>query len=400
MESGGGKSVNATGGVGRIIAADVVQLMESGGGKVGAGGAGAAAPAAAAPAGVAGVDYTEIPHTNVRKVIARRLLESKTTVPHYYLSMDVCLDNLTTLRAALNKTAIKDKAGNVSYKLSVNDFIIKACALALRAHPEVNSSWMDNVVRRYNYVDAYNYVDVSVAVASPTGLITPIITDADMKGLSAISNEAKALAGKAEEGHLPTVKALAGKAKEGKLLPHEYQGGTFSVSNLGMFGITPFSSNVGFCERRFRAANHRISRFHWMFGITSFSAIINPPQSCILAIGAAEQRVVPAKSRILGVGASEKRVVPAKDGTFKAAEYMSDGTFKAAEYMTVTLSCDHRTVDGAVGATFLQTLKGFLQEPASMREVKKKKKKKKREMPSARPSTLSGYRHEAASMVL
>ena len=134
---------------------------------------------------------------------------------------------------------------------------------------------------------------LAVAVASPTGLITPIVTDADMKGLTAISEE---------------VKALAGKAREGKLLPHEYQGGTFSISNLGMFGIS------------------------------SFAAIINPPQSCILAVGASEQRVVPGK----------------------------DGSFKTSEYMRVTLSCDHRTVDGAVGAAFLQSLKGYLSNPTSM----------------------------------
>jgi len=248
---------------------------------------GAVGGGAGAPAGVAGQDFTEIKHTSVRKIIAKRLLESKTTVPHYYLSMDICADELLKLRETLNTQAKKDKDGKPAYKLSVNDFIIKASALALRDHPDVNSSWMTDSIRQYHYVD------VSVAVASPSGLITPIVTDADMKGLTAISQE---------------VKSLAAKARDGKLQPHEYQGGTFSISNLGMFGIS------------------------------SFAAIINPPQSCILAVGATEQRVVPAK----------------------------DGTFKASEYMRVTLSCDHRTVDGAVGASFLQSLKAYLSNPSSM----------------------------------
>jgi pyruvate dehydrogenase E2 component (dihydrolipoamide acetyltransferase) len=201
--------------------------------------------------------------------------------------MDICADQLLKLRETLNSKAKKDKAGNPAYKLSVNDFIIKASALALKDHPDVNSSWMADSIRQYHYVD------VSVAVASPTGLITPIITDADMKGLTTISQE---------------VKELAAKARDGKLQPHEFQGGTFSISNLGMFGIS------------------------------SFAAIINPPQSCILAVGATELRVVPEK----------------------------DGSFKASNYMRVTLSCDHRTVDGAVGAAFLQTLKGYLSDPSSM----------------------------------
>ena len=267
-----------TGPHGRVIAADVMAAIESGA---------AASGSAAAMPGVPGQDFSEIKHSSVRKVIAKRLLESKTTVPHYYLSMDICADELSKLRETLNAKAKKDKEGKPAYKLSINDFIIKASALALRDHPDVNSSWMTDAIRQYNYVD------ISVAVASPTGLITPIVTDADMKGLTAISEE---------------VKALAGKAREGKLLPHEYQGGTFSISNLGMFGIS------------------------------SFAAIINPPQSCILAVGASEQRVVPGK----------------------------DGSFKTSEYMRVTLSCDHRTVDGAVGAAFLQSLKGYLSNPTSM----------------------------------
>jgi len=274
------RSTTPTGPHNRVIAADVLQAIESGVGS---------SVQSASSAGVAGVDYTEIPHSNIRKVIASRLLQSKTTIPHYYLSMDVCVDDLLKLRDQLNSKAKYDKEGKPDYKLSVNDFIIKASALALRDHPEVNVSWMENAIRKYNYID------ISVAVASPTGLITPIVTDADMKGLLGISNE---------------VKALAAKARDGKLQPHEFQGGTFSVSNLGMFGIT------------------------------SFAAIINPPQSCILAVGATEERVVPAKG-------------PNED-------------YAVSSFMRITLSCDHRTVDGAVGAQFLQTLKKYLSNPSTM----------------------------------
>jgi len=289
------RAATPTGPHNRVIAADVLQAIESGAGS---------SVQAAPSVGVAGVDYTEIPHSNIRRVIASRLLESKTTIPHYYLSMDVCVDDLLKLRDQLNSKAKYDKEGKPDYKLSVNDFIIKASALALRDHPEVNVSWMENAIRKYNYID------ISVAVASPTGsqattssinfdgfpgLITPIVTDADMKGLLSISNE---------------VKALAAKARDGKLQPHEFQGGTFSVSNLGMFGIT------------------------------SFAAIINPPQSCILAVGATEERVVPAKG-------------PNED-------------YAVSSFMRITLSCDHRTVDGAVGAQFLQTLKKYLSNPSTM----------------------------------
>lgn len=248
--------------------------------------AAAAAPAAPVAASSAG-DYTDIPHSNVRKVIASRLSQSKQTIPHYYLSVDVTMDAVLKLRGELN--ASLEKAGGA--KLSVNDFIIKASALACRKVPAANSSWQDNAVRQFNYVD------VSVAVSTDAGLVTPIVKDADLKGLSGISTD---------------VKNLAAKARANKLSPAEYQGGTFTISNLGMFGVK------------------------------SFSAIINPPQAAILAVGATESRLVPAA---------------AKDAA---------SPFQTAQVMNVTLSCDHRVVDGAVGAQWLQAFKGFIEKPNTM----------------------------------
>eukprot|EP00960_Hanusia_phi_P055516 762994-Hanusia_phi.AAC.3 len=211
---------------------DTTKPQSSGASAAKAGGSdqpksGAGSSVQAAPSvGVAGVDYTEIPHSNIRRVIASRLLESKTTIPHYYLSMDVCVDDLLKLRDQLNSKAKYDKEGKPDYKLSVNDFIIKASALALRDHPEVNVSWMENAIRKYNYID------ISVAVASPTGsqattssinfdgfpgLITPIVTDADMKGLLSISNEVDFYLLHASQLKSSQVKALAAKARDGKL---------------------------------------------------------------------------------------------------------------------------------------------------------------------------------------
>ncbi|XP_070699501.1 dihydrolipoyllysine-residue acetyltransferase component of pyruvate dehydrogenase complex, mitochondrial [Pempheris klunzingeri] len=246
----------------------------------------AAAPAApapaAAPAAPAGT-FTDIPISNIRKVIAQRLLQSKQTIPHYYLSVDVNMDQVLELRKELNAEV---KAQNI--KLSVNDFIIKASALACLKVPECNSSWLDTVIRQ-NHV-----VDVSVAVSTASGLITPIVFNAHTKGLAAISSD---------------VSALAAKARDGKLQPHEFQGGTFTISNLGMFGIK------------------------------NFSAIINPPQSCILAIGGSEKRLMPADN---------------------------EKGFDVASMMSVTMSCDHRVVDGAVGAQWLAEFRKFLEKPVTM----------------------------------
>eukprot|EP00066_Takifugu_rubripes_P006430 XP_003971216.1 PREDICTED: dihydrolipoyllysine-residue acetyltransferase component of pyruvate dehydrogenase complex, mitochondrial [Takifugu rubripes] len=245
-----------------------------------------AAPAAPAPPTAAGAPagvFTDIPISNIRKVIAQRLMQSKQTIPHYYLSVDVNMDQVLELRQELNDEV---KAQNI--KLSVNDFIIKASALACLKVPECNSSWMDTVIRQ-NHV-----VDVSVAVSTVNGLITPIVFNAHTKGLSAISSD---------------VSALAAKARDGKLQPHEFQGGTFTISNLGMFGVK------------------------------NFSAIINPPQSCILAVGGSEKRLMPSDN---------------------------EKGFDVASVMSVTLSCDHRVVDGAVGAQWLAEFRKFLEKPVTM----------------------------------
>ncbi|XP_035241379.1 dihydrolipoyllysine-residue acetyltransferase component of pyruvate dehydrogenase complex, mitochondrial-like [Anguilla anguilla] len=247
----------------------------------------APAPAAPVPAPAAVPmptgTFTDIPISNIRRVIAQRLMQSKQTIPHYYLSVDINMDQVLELRKELNQEV---KAENI--KLSVNDFLIKASALACLKVPEANSSWLDTIIRQ-NHV-----VDVSVAVSTPNGLITPIVFNAHIKGLSAISTD---------------VMSLAAKAREGKLQPHEFQGGTFTISNLGMFGIK------------------------------NFSAIINPPQACILAVGGSEKRLLPADN---------------------------ERGFDVASMMSVTLSCDHRVVDGAVGAQWLAEFRKFLEKPVTM----------------------------------
>ncbi|KAL8558132.1 hypothetical protein ACOMHN_021450 [Nucella lapillus] len=266
------KQVPGSGPEGQIRAQDVVSFTP--------GAATLAMPGVGAP----GAAFVDIPSSNIRQVIAKRLSLSKQTIPHYYLTIDVNMDNVLRVRKELNETVAKTGG-----KLSVNDFLIKASALACKKVPEANSSWQEGFVRQYNSVD------VNVAVATDSGLITPIVFGADTKGLSAIGQD---------------VLALATKAREGKLQPHEFQGGTFTISNLGMFGIK------------------------------HFSAVINPPQACILAVGGAERQLVTSET--------------------------SDTGFRAATVMSVTLSCDHRVVDGAVGAQWLAEFRKLMEQPTTM----------------------------------
>jgi pyruvate dehydrogenase E2 component (dihydrolipoamide acetyltransferase) len=275
--------ITGSGPNGRIVKADVESAKP--------GAAPAAAPAAAGapkaappsvgqPVFVAPGD-TRVPHTSIRKVIARRMLESKQTVPHFYLTVDLEIDALLAARQAIN--AVAEKKGT---KVSVNDMVIKACAKALRDHPECNASWTEDEMIQYGAVD------ISVAVATDRGLITPIVRNADLKGLAQIAAE---------------MKDLAARAKIGKLKLDEFQGGGFTISNLGMFGIN------------------------------SFSAIINPPQAMILAVGMGEERAVARKGQVV-----------------------------VRNMMSCTLAVDHRVVDGAMGAQYLQTLRAYVEQPAAM----------------------------------
>jgi len=281
--------IKGSGPNGRVVLSDIERFLSSGEiSKYGTTPAPASTPATAvAPKQASAPDagYIDIPLNNIRRVIASRLTSSKQTVPHYYLTVEINVDKLLKLRSEFNKK-------NENGKLSVNDFIIKAAAKALLKVPEVNSSWQNDFIRQYQNAD------ISVAVATPNGLITPIVFNAQNKGLSEISNN---------------VKELSARAKEGKLKPQEFQGGTFSISNLGMFGIK------------------------------SFTAIINPPQSCILAVGTTTKTVVPIENPEKGVEA-----------------------YKTVNVMHVTMSCDHRVVDGAVGAQWLQVFKGYMEDPVTM----------------------------------
>ncbi len=290
-------AVKGSGPRGRIIKADI-EAAKPGAAKAPPTAPPATAPAAAsAPAqgetGVAALPdarlfyqkdaYEETAHDSMRKTIAKRLSSAKTLIPHYYLTIECDIDALLESRARLNARAPK---GEGAYKLSVNDFIIKASAMALMKHPDVNASWTDTAILRHKHAD------VGVAVALDFGLITPIVFAAEEKGLIEISNE---------------VKTLAEKARNKKLKPQEFEGGSFSISNLGMFGIK------------------------------EFTAVINPPQAAIMAVGAGQPRAV----------VREGEIVP-------------------ATIMSVTMSCDHRVIDGATGARFLQTFKDFVEEPATM----------------------------------
>jgi pyruvate dehydrogenase E2 component (dihydrolipoamide acetyltransferase) len=279
-------TMTGTGPNGRIVRADIDTAM-SGGAKP----ASVAAPAPAtapakpiAPAAPITASHTLVPHSTMRKVIARRLSEAKATIPHFYASIDVEIDALLKLRAELNAKSAKE--GPAAFKLSVNDLVIKAAAATLRRIPKVNASWTDDALV------LYDDVDISIAVSITDGLITPIVRKADLKGLAAISNE---------------MKDLAARAKSGKLKPEEFQGGGFSISNMGMYGVS------------------------------DFAAIINPPQAGILAVAAGQQRPV-----------------------------VKDGALAIATLMTCTLSVDHRVVDGALAAEWLAEFKRIVEDPLSL----------------------------------
>ena len=228
--------------------------------------------------------YDELPHDSMRKTIAKRLTASKRDIPHYYLKIDCTIDTLLDVRKQMNEKAPTE--GAAAYKLSVNDFIVKAAALALIRVPGVNASWTETALLKHKHAD------IGVAVALDFGLITPIVFQAETKSLAAISRE---------------VKELAVRAKAKKLKPAEFEGGTFAISNLGMFGVK------------------------------DFTAVINPPQAAILAVGAGEQRAVVKK-----------------------------GALAIANVMTVQMSCDHRVIDGALGATWLEAFKGYIEDPVTM----------------------------------
>jgi pyruvate dehydrogenase E2 component (dihydrolipoamide acetyltransferase) len=276
-------AIKGSGPNGRIVKADVEAAQKGGG-------APAAAPSpreTAAPAPAAPVaaqpfepEFELQPHSAMRKTIARRMTESKRNAPHFYMTVDCEIDALLALRKQLNERA------DGAYKLSVNDLVIKALAVALKRVPAANASYTEEGTK------FYRSVDVSVAVATERGLITPVIRNADGKGLEAISNE---------------MRVLAEKARDGKLMPEDYQGGTVSISNLGMYGIK------------------------------QFDAVINAPQGCILAVGAGEQRPV-----------------------------VKDGALAIATVMSCTLSVDHRVVDGAVGAQLLATFRKLIEDPMTM----------------------------------
>ncbi len=278
--------VKGTGPNGRIVKEDVEGFTPGSAAPVAPAAQAASAPAPAAspapaPAIEGGAPFAEEKLSGVRKVIARRLTESKQTVPHFYLTIDIRLDPLLELRAQLNKSLEPD-----GVKLSVNDLLIKALARALIRVPQCNVSYHGDTLRRYSRAD------ISVAVAAPSGLITPVITSADTKGLAAISTE---------------MKALAGKARDGKLMPHEYQGGTASLSNLGMFGIK------------------------------QFDAVINPPQGMILAVGAGQQ-----------------------------APYVVNGAIEVATVLHASGSFDHRAIDGADGAQLMEAIKQLCENPMGL----------------------------------
>jgi pyruvate dehydrogenase E2 component (dihydrolipoamide acetyltransferase) len=289
--------ISGSGPHGRVIARDIAAAKEGKGLRAPAA---APTPAAGAPAPSIAPSlsdqqiralyeegsYDLVPHDGMRRTIAQRLTASVQSIPHFYLTIDCDIGRLLTAREELNAHAPKDKDGKPAYKLSVNDFVIKALALALQRVPDANVSWTEAGMLKHKHSD------IGVAVALPFGLITPIIRNAEAKSLSTVSNE---------------MKELAGRARAKKLKPQEYQGGTSSVSNLGMYGIK------------------------------DFTAVINPPQSTILAVGAGEERAV-----------------------------VRGGKIEAAQIMSATLSCDHRSVDGALGAQLIGAFKALIENPVMM----------------------------------
>jgi pyruvate dehydrogenase E2 component (dihydrolipoamide acetyltransferase) len=286
--------IQGSGPHGRIIARDVE------GAKSGKGLRAAGAPAAAPAAQLVAPSMSEqqvralfedgsyevVPHDNMRRTIAQRLTQSTQTIPHFYLTIDCDIGRLLAAREDINASAQKDKEGKPAYKLSVNDFVVKALALALQRVPNANVSWTDSALLKHRHSD------IGVAVALPGGLITPIVRNAEMKSLSTISNE---------------MKDIAARARARKLKPMEYQGGTSAVSNLGMYGIK------------------------------DFTAVINPPHATILAVGAGDERAV-----------------------------VRNGKIEVAHIMSVTLSCDHRAVDGALGAELIGAFKVLIENPVMM----------------------------------
>ena len=283
--------VQGSGPHGRVIARDVAKAKEGGGLRAPA--APSATPAIAPSMSDRQIralyddgSYEVVPHDGMRRTIAQRLTASVQTIPHFYLTIDCDIGKLLDAREEINVTAPKDKDGKPAYKLSVNDFVIKALALALQKVPDANVTWTEAGMLKHKHSD------IGVAVAMPNGLITPIVRNAETKSLSAISNE---------------MRDLAVRARDRKLKPHEYQGGTTAISNLGMYGIK------------------------------DFTAVINPPHATILAVGTGEERAV-----------------------------VRDGKIVVAHVMSVTMGCDHRAVDGALGAVLIGAFKALIENPVMM----------------------------------
>jgi pyruvate dehydrogenase E2 component (dihydrolipoamide acetyltransferase) len=284
-------AVTGSGPHGRIVQRDIEAALKSGTGRATPS---APSPGAAAPQGMSDAQiralypegsYEVVPHDSMRKIIARRLVEAKTTIPHFYLTTDCRMDKLLALRADINAAApVKDD--KPAYKVSVNDLVIKAMAKALMAVRDANVTWTEGGMLKHRHAD------IGVAVAIPGGLITPVVRNADAKTLSQISNE---------------MRDLAARARNRRLKPEEYQGGSTAISNLGMYGVK------------------------------DFAAVINPPHATILAVGAGEERAI-----------------------------VESGAIAVANMMTVTLSTDHRAVDGALGAELLAAFKRYIEAPAGM----------------------------------